>query len=78
MNRTAFCQYIQDLTVPSNDNIGEKCRDELEDKQFLGVHYEKYLNELDKYGIHAPSDIEEARSYVTDVVARKNGCAYKS
>ena len=76
MNRTAFCQYVQDLSVPSNDNISDLCREELEDKEFLGVRYEKYLNELDRYGIHTPSR-EEIHASVSDTISRKNSCAYK-
>ncbi len=75
MSRTAFCNYIQDLTVPSNDNISEACREELEDKELLGVEYEKYLNELDRYGIHTPSSVEEIH---TEVVSRPRACPYKS
>jgi hypothetical protein len=51
MDRGAFCDYFQDLTVPENDEIGLACREELKDKEFLGVEYEKYLRELDKHGI---------------------------
>lgn len=51
MDRGAFCDYFQDLTVPEDDDIGLECRKELKNKEFLGVEYEKYFREIDRVGI---------------------------
>src|SRR6185312_2306926 len=73
MDRGAFCDYFQDLTVPENDDIGLECRQELKNKEFLGVEYEKYLREIDRVGI---TDRIVPDQYYFESSAK--GCYYKA
>lgn len=43
MERGPFCNYIQQLTVPENDDVSMACKEELRTRKFAGIEYEKYL-----------------------------------
>ena len=56
MNRGVFCNYVQDLTVPNDDRIGQECRNELKTRRFFGYEYEQHLPErfLDPFWFPTP------------------------
>lgn len=39
LEKGAFCDLVEDMSLPNNDNVGQECRKVLKVKEFLGFEY---------------------------------------